>query len=675
MRADLLKPAYTLIALLWLLVSLGGCRQNAPHSLRSEEEHVLALDDSISAGNPEWTRREVDRRQREALAAGDSSLWAALLTTRGKIAFYTSDISHILPPADSALSYAARHPEEKWSDFTLRIAARVKGSYYSQYAHTPDSAIIYQQLSLDHTSRENVTDYLLQMANLADAYKMNSRFAMAADTYQRAILAADSLHAGNASYEILYSGLAGTYSAMGDFDHAQIWWDRVMELYPEMTPYARFTNLNNLGNHYYLAHKYPQALATFNRLESLLDSLGAGEWERSFCLANKADVFLQMQQTDSAYVLLKQVAPYFEEVAAGTPVADHIRTLQMRLNQQRGNYARVEELVERYPVTPEMRDELLRNRLEVLTGYYSHTGQWREAFRTLSDYHTLRDSLVSAQVRQTLGAQRLAYERDTSLLTLRGDNSRKQLSIYRLTVILVVALLIIMVLVTVFWVRRRRARRHEEKMLQKIIALRMESHRGRLTPHFIYNALQQVLAAEQREGRSGEQAATGASAATLEAIIRLLRQQQVVAESITIPLSEELAFLSDYVALQGGRSRAPLDFSIDIAPGIETERVEIPTMTLQILAENAFKHSFPKLPAEETRRLKVTVAPAAGGRVAVTVANNTPSPDGKEERTAPPGIGLRIITETIAYLNATRRSDITFTLATPPGFWEATITL
>lgn len=650
-------------------IVLTACAEHSEGDYDIPERQAFA--DSIKNANYSWVASCSDSLADQSLASGDSLKWAYYLNESAATDYLQGKFPAVMPKLDRVSSWIARQLNTG-ADISsirnlIRLSSRLRGGYFQSYDFNPDSAVHYQDLALRYTLHSNPNDYVLSIANLADAYKLSARYAEASDLYHQAVLFSDSAKIEPKYLEMVYSGLAGVYSAMGDYDEAQPWWDRTMRYYPTMVPYAKFANLNNLGNHYYKAEEYEKSLSTFLRLYSFLDSIGASDWERNFCRTNLADVYLSLGKNERATELLDTVTEYFETAAPSSIVLAHIHNLQMRLATNQGDTRKVRALLAAHPLADSIRNEQLEGRLKAMEYYYKNSGQWKEAYEASERLHAIKDSVVSKQVRQALGAHRLAYERDTRLLTLQADNSSNQTRLFRLGMILGLSLLALALLAVWIAVWRLRERRHEDRMYRKIMDLRMESVRTRITPHFIYNVLNQELLARSRDEESH-----------LPAIVSLLRRQQLIGDRILIPLAEELDFLRDYLATQGLRSDVGLQFSENIQEGIDIDAIQFPSMTLQILAENAFKHGFPTLPAGVDRRLWLDIS-KEDGRTYVRLTNNCATdnegrvPNNVDKELAPGGLGLRIITETIAYIDSRYRLRFKFSVSQDPGFYTAEI--
>jgi Histidine kinase len=107
--------------------------------------------------------------------------------------------------------------------------------------------------------------------------------------------------------------------------------------------------------------------------------------------------------------------------------------------------------------------------------------------------------------------------------------------------------------------------------------------RAQMNPHFIFNSLNSIQ--HYVIGRDIQGANKYIS--MLGSLIRLTLEN---AAKPTIPLSEELAYLEKYLALERMRMQDDFDYRISLAPGLNTDEYAILPMLLQPFLENALKH-------------------------------------------------------------------------------------
>ncbi len=650
------------VALLLMLASF-SCSGSGESGLSAIETGNARAMDSLIAGNRGWFDRYIASEKEEALSRGDSDRWANAMVQEAVGAFYVNDPVTLQAKSDSVIAWSAGRPRSELRDRLLHKAYLTKGAYFSQYNFNPDSAIHYHKLGLETVSRtSDRRAQVLAMGNLADTYKLNTRLAEASDYYHRAILLADSLGFEPKEYISLYGGLASTYTGMRDFELSREWWDKTMSLYPLMIPYERFNNLNNLGNDYFFKKDFQGALDTFLRLRTYLDSLPNTAWEHNFVNINLADSYLHLNNPDSAVKLLPGALAYFTDTVPNPVAVSYIHTLQMRYYSLKGNYAAVEDLIAAHPFSDTLRVEQQLTRLEMMEDYYRHTGQYRQALEIKDRLTAMEDTLLSERVRQLAAAHRIQYESSNEILRLRADRAAGQARILRLSLIIfgtVVVIAFLVVWITILGVRRRR---REEQMRSDMIGLRMQSVRTRITPHFMYNALNHELLARS-EGKPSR----------MNSIVALLRHQQYVAEELVIPLGEELNFIDDYVAVESDAVSGTVDYRCIVEGDKELRDRLIPSMSLQILVENAFKHGFRQMPAEASKLLVVLARHDDSAKCLVLTVFNNSRPD----LSAPArgsGVGLKIITRTLSFINSKTGGDLRFDSGTglDPQWGEGT---
>jgi len=113
----------------------------------------------------------------------------------------------------------------------------------------------------------------------------------------------------------------------------------------------------------------------------------------------------------------------------------------------------------------------------------------------------------------------------------------------------------------------------------------LELFKNLLQPHFLFNSLNNLYALSLRKSEDTSEAIAGLSY-LLERVVTFSRKE-------TIPLSEEIALIQEYIALEKiwlGECSFLMDFQVKG----DTEGVSIPPLTIYTLIENAFKHGIRK---------------------------------------------------------------------------------
>ncbi len=181
--------------------------------------------------------------------------------------------------------------------------------------------------------------------------------------------------------------------------------------------------------------------------------------------------------------------------------------------------------------------------------------------------------------------------------------------------------------------RERLLRAEAEAREAKLSALRYQ-----LNPHFLFNALNAVSTLVL-EGNPL------AATRMLSQISDLLRTILDGGTKLEIPLSEEMAFIEQYLSIEKTRLGSRLRTDVTIAS--ETLDALVPSMLLQPLVENAVRHGV--APLIEGGYIDVA-SRVQDGNLHITVRNSGPAYQPLRKPDVPTGIGLRNTTERLETL-------------------------
>jgi signal transduction histidine kinase len=137
----------------------------------------------------------------------------------------------------------------------------------------------------------------------------------------------------------------------------------------------------------------------------------------------------------------------------------------------------------------------------------------------------------------------------------------------------------------------------------------LQALRAQLDPHFLFNTLHSVTALVREDPRGAEEA--------LERFGGLMRYVLDAGRADEVALADELAFVRDYLALEGLR----LGERLRVEEAVDAEALEcaVPPLLLQPLVENAVRHGIAPRRAGGTVRL---AARCTGARILLEVADD-----------------------------------------------------
>ena len=340
----------------------------------------------------------------------------------------------------------------------------------------------------------------------------------------------------------------------------------------------QFIYYNNLGNDYFFQENYQDARDCFRKAADLVKGDEAKLWDYYTALGNLGEIYICLHQADSARQLVEQADSFFHRVNF-PPLIYYMATSRMELKMLEGDMQGALAIASASPKDDISIPAAKVLRLKALEQLMRKTGRWQEAMSVHEELHGLNDSIHAAQSAMRMSAQLYQYKHDKERMKQQQEIDHQQLRAQLALALSAVAMLAVVVVIVLNELRRRKHRLQEMATRQQIISLRMENVRNRITPHFIYNALNHEML-EQMEGR----------AVDLNALTQLLRRGVDQADMLETTLEEELRFVDYYVEIEGRQMADKLQYRKEIAPDVDTSKVNLPAMTIQIFVENAIKH-------------------------------------------------------------------------------------
>lgn len=526
---------------------------------------------------------------------------------------------------------------------------KVRGVWFTAIKGQPDSGLVYTEQALkEMEGLDNVEELrILALANRADFYRQIGKLDRSADGYLQALEAADAAELGDQYKVALMLGISTVYTFMGDYDNSSQWWQRTSRLLPEMKRGDQFIYYNNVGNDHYFQHRYREACDAFKQAAKLVDGDDSKKWDYYTAIGNLGEIFVCLGQADSARIMVERADSFFSKVDF-PPLIYYMNTTKMKLHMLEGHTAEAlhmaASLANDEVTIPAAR--LLR--LEALRQLMGSVGNWKQAYDFHQQWLQLADSIQTANMRMQMNAKILSYEHDKRLLEQQRDIDRQQLTSRLLWALLVVALLTVVVLVVLMKLRQRRQHLQNLTTRQQILSLRMRNIRNRITPHFIYNALNHEML-EQMEGRT----------VNFNALTQLLRFGVEQADQLQTTLADELRFVDYFVEIEGRQIAAHLDYRKEIASEVDTVSVLLPAMTIQIFAENAIKHGLRR----QGGVLTIRATKDDGKTLVEVIDNGCGLQQGKPQQEH---TGMRVVRQTIQMLNEHNTNQISFGI----GNWQ-----
>ncbi|MFT7034975.1 MAG: two-component system LytT family sensor kinase [Cyclobacteriaceae bacterium] len=164
-----------------------------------------------------------------------------------------------------------------------------------------------------------------------------------------------------------------------------------------------------------------------------------------------------------------------------------------------------------------------------------------------------------------------------------------------------------------------------EKLEKEFLSSKFEALKNQINPHFLFNSLNTLSALIHEDVDKSEK--------FIDEFAKIYRYVLENQENIAVSLNNELAFVKSYLYLQQIRFGKSLDSEIKI--DVSKLDYMIPTLSLQLLIENAIKHN--KITKSDPLKIKIY-----NEEDYLVVENNLQLRDQKNDST---GIGLNNLKE------------------------------
>lgn len=641
----MIKRLYHIVLLLCLL-ALAACasreKEEQPSELRTFERFSALNGDSVSTHPYEVRAKAVQGMQ----ASHDSLTWYNYLAMALKTYLVTSEMDSARLVVRQIEDFISRQPSSPQLADLASDCSNSKGNIYVRTGYMDSAAACYHrayELRMQSNHKESVPDILI---NLADACNQQGKLDVGAAWYRRALLLCDSLQLPDSQKYPIYYGLGQIYVWLRDFEQCDHYYNLAARYFDEMRPTEKHFYLNNRGTSYYYRGDYETALTYFRRVIDLTTEYPEMVFERNLTWLNLADCFISLQQPDSAALYINLCEPFFKEY--GMPAALYaIDTQKMGLCLLRKDLEGARRVLASSVTSPDVYPDLIHVRNRNLQRYFEQTQNYHKAYDYLKKNRELDDSIRNEHVKMRTADLALRYQQDSTLMSQKVLIQAKENEVLELrqTRIIWIALCGAAFLVIVFiymYSKKKRALLLVESR-RTVSTLRLENIRNRLSPHFIFNVLNQEMAGRKEEEKH-----------ELASLVKLMRRNLELAEQLCVTLSEELDFVRTYIDLERRSLGDAFYPEISLAPDVHPEQVMLPSMLIQIPVENAVKHALRGKEGE--RRLWITVTRTANA-ISIKVTDNGGGyrPNSRNRGT---GTGMKVIMQTIQILNMKNKETI-----------------
>ena len=498
------------------------------------------------------------------------------------------------------------------------------------------------QLLLNSDSKHNLPK---TCANMADAFLLCNDLPNAAKWYRRALFLVDSLDLPQKENITLYMGLAQIYLTLRNYNKAKLYYDQTEPHVKEMSPSMQAYYINNLGNFYYFQGDYKHALLTFLRMKKMLEQHGmVRTFDMYLCKINLADVFLNLGKLNDATAMLDDVEPYFRAQGDNTSIY-YCNTIRFGIAVRAGRMQEAGRLMADKTDESLIPYTLVNIRNRYKRRYYELTGNYDKAYALLNRSIAYNDSIEhnlsnmrTTEIMSRFTTDTLQLHRDLAI-----EHKNAEIQSIKFTSTLAISIAVTSILLLILWYLYLRKRRF--KIQLRMMNLKLDNIRNRISPHFMFNVLNnRIIKSDVKESNE------------LTELAQLIRANLDMSSTLGVELQKELEFVQQYIRVESYLMGDDFHFNIDIAPDVDTSRVKIPSMFIQIMTENSIKHALRN--KEGIKLLSITVRREQHNTV-IRVTDNGP---GFNPATLRRKTGMNIISQTIAVINVRNKDKIRFAI-------------
>lgn len=613
-----------------ILLIICACAGFDTKRRQAQMEQLGALDDSIITRSP-GALAMINRRLAEAK---DSMEWYESYLRYAKFHLNSRTPDSLLSYVECTLGFAERQPPSPRLNALKAHAYELKADYNLRYRKNHADMLKLRTAAYEAMMGSDEKAFLPEMcANMADTYVQLNDMAQAASWYRRALFLVDSLQLPEIKNVTLYLGLAQIYMNLEDYDSSLKYYRECGEYYDRMSVNMQAYYLNNFGNYYYFLEDYDNALKIFLGLKELLTEYNDYGIDMHTCKINLADVYLNLGRMDEARENVTEAERFFVDngISLGVYYAHSIR-IGMAVRQ--GRMADVAAILRTDTIVPPPEYGILSIRNKYMLEYYTGTGDWRSAYNELRRDYAMRDSIEDSRQHMRASEIMQRLREDTLSLHHELEIQKKDAALKTNRAMTVaVASVAVLVFMCVVAYSRKRKLQFEMNMMQ----LRLDNARSRISPHFIFNVLNNRISASGEKERD-----------ELMMLAKLIRANLDISRNTYVSLAEELEFVKYYVDIEQTVLGDGFTFTVDAPDDSITKGIRIPTMFVQILVENAIKHGLKG--KDGPKELKVTVVVDSRG-ADITVTDNGRGFDIRSVSRGSTRTGLDIIRHTIRVVN------------------------
>lgn len=638
-----------LIFLALLFINVSSCIKHENRLSEIEvQKSIIQIYDSIGNNLP-FSRHLIDSTLR---IVKDSSQKFELLNLKANCLIMDDSFDLSLHLVNKNLNSYSHIKDLPQSGYLYALSYNIKGLYYTRMGYMDTALYYFKKAYETDISKEKRRKFLDICINIADTYLSLGDYPNSARYFRKALFEIDSLQISSQMGFPVYFGLGQVYLNLRDFQQSDYYFKLAEKDFDKRTLNEKFTFCNNRGNYYYYHEEYPIALQWFKKARKVLEG-GKYIFCVHLCELNMSDVYLHLNNLDSASNYAEKCSPFFEEIKHRTALY-YLATIKGGIALKRNNPNLAYQYFKNNSDTSGIENDMKLIRNKLLQEYYYQKGDFYNAYQFLNKNNAIEKNLQSERVKGRAEELNKRYQQDTTLLKrdiviTHQNESIKNMKLSRYILILIV-FLIVLISFVVYWFMRKQRDLANLKHINDVSLLRMQNTRNRISPHFIFNVLNHEINSSISEHNKTD----------LMNLTKLIRKSLELSDKMVISIEEELEFVKNYIELECLSFGDEFNLIWEVDSTVNLSEIKIPAMMLQISIENAIKHALRGLEGEKV--LKISIFKVDKG-IKINVEDNGNGYNPGYSQFAGTGTGLKVIYQTISILNSKNKNPIQYKIS------------
>lgn len=625
----------TIICLLAFVISCGHQDRKNSYSELSVDSLLIKAEDSLSSNS-----RLAQSYIRKVMSlTKDSDKYYKAYILYSKLLFNNSQFDSMAIINKRVKQYTEEKPLTNDKANLKAIVFNANCAYYSRIGKI-DSAIYYGKETLKvNTDKTKEPDIDI---NISDSYNFLGQYAEAALYLRNALKVTDKYNLETMRFPIHFA-LACLYNNLKDYTSADVYFKRAEKDYDNRKDNEKEVYCNNRGNYYYFTKQYRTAEQWFKKGLPFTIKMKDSFMEALY-YTNLADTYLQLQNYSLSKVYTDKAEQYFSSIKFDRGLY-YLMTIQIGQAIGEGNLAKAKVLKKEAEKQSVDDPNLQSIRNKYLENLAIKESNYKDAYDYLKRENKLNDSVRNDLTQKKIAEIKLRYQQDTILikkemLIKQQKAEMKTLRMGYYLGFLLLALFIISALM-IYSSLKRKHKQQREKYIRQIVQYRISNIRNRISPHLLFNVINREMQNFDEKQRQ-----------RFYALVNLLRKSLEMADKMTVSLKEEIEFSKAYIELENYRGNGSYETILSIDPDIDTERILVIPMLLQIPIENSIKHGFAGVTDRE-KRIEIKIQKETNG-IKIFQSDNGLGyyPNRLDRKTnQDTGTGLKVVKQTIQILN------------------------